>query len=185
MRLHVVIASTRPGRKGPLVADWFAGEAAKAGSFEVETVDLATFDLPIFDEPAHPALGRYEHDHTKGWSAKVAEADAFAFVLPEYDFFPPASLVNALQYLVKEWQYKPVAFVSYGGISGGLRSAQALKLLVTALKMMPIPEGVVLPAFSQQVGEAGTFVPTKANDEAAKLVVGELARWAEALATMR
>lgn len=184
MKLHIVIASTRPGRQGPAVARWFFQEAERDGGFEVEMVDLAEQGLPLFDEPHHPALRRYEHEHTKRWSAKVDEADAFVFVIPEYNFTPPPSLVNAIDFLVKEWQYKPAAFVSYGGISGGLRAAQATKLLLTALKVMPIPEAVTLSYFQKQIVE-GAFEPTDANQEAASLVLRELARWAVALKTLR
>lgn len=184
MKLHVVIASTRPTRQGPAVARWFFEEAQKEGGFEVELVDLAEMDLPLFDEPRHPMLQQYEHEHTKRWSAKVAEADAFVFVTPEYNYNPPPSLVNAIDYLVKEWAYKPAAFVAYGGLSGGLRAVQATKGLLTTLKMMPIPEAVALPYFGKQIVD-GVFQSTHANDEAAKLVLLELRKWAGALKVIR
>src|SRR5690606_20059283 len=101
------------------------------GAFAVERVDLKEINLPLLDEPKHPRLGEYEHEHTKRWSATVTRADAFVFVTPEYDFGPPASLINALQYLVKEWAYKPVGLLSYGGVSAGLRSANALRIMCT------------------------------------------------------
>ncbi len=43
LRLHIVIASTRPGRVGPSVAEWFDGVARKDGTFDVHLVDLADF----------------------------------------------------------------------------------------------------------------------------------------------
>ncbi|HSH45155.1 MAG TPA: NAD(P)H-dependent oxidoreductase, partial [Longimicrobiales bacterium] len=116
--LQVITASTRQGRKGPLVAEWFLGQARRHEGFRIEPVDLADVGLPLFDEPRHPRLQEYEHDHTIAWSEIVARADAFVFVTPEYDHNPPASLLNALQHLVKEWAYKPVGLVSYGGVSG-------------------------------------------------------------------
>ena len=67
---------------------------------------------------------QYEHEHTKEWTASVNAADAFVFVLPEYNLLAAARFVNAIDYLFWEWQYKPVGFVSYGGVSGGLRAAQ-------------------------------------------------------------
>jgi NAD(P)H-dependent FMN reductase len=184
MKLHVVVCSTRPGRKGPAIARWFADVATQEGSFEVELVDLADFALPIFDEPHHPRLQKYEHEHTKRWSAKVAEADAFVFVTPEYNYNPPPSFVNAVDYLVNEWAYKPAAFVSYGGISGGLRAVQSAKLLLTTLKVMPLPDGVVLSAFGQQI-EGETFTAKEANVTAAKATLVELQRWAGALKPLR
>lgn len=102
-RLHPSVA------RRAKVADWFIPIAESQGEFAVERVDLKDMNLPLFDEPKHPRLGEYEHEHTKRWSATVARADAFVFVTPEYDFGPPASLINALQFLVKEWAYKPSA----------------------------------------------------------------------------
>ena len=113
--------SRRP-RKGPAVAAWFEQVAREQGKFEVEPIDLKAVNLPLLDEPEHPRLRRYKHEHTKAWSATVQRADAFVFVTPEYNFSMPPSLVNAVDYLVHEWNYKPVGFVSYGGVSGGLRA---------------------------------------------------------------
>jgi NAD(P)H-dependent FMN reductase len=141
-RLQIFIVSTRPARKGTVVAGWFEQQARHHGKFDVEMVDLAQVNLPMMDEPEHPRLRKYQHEHTRAWSARVEQADAFVFVTPEYNFSTPPSLVNALDYLVVEWAYKPVGFVSYGGVSAGLRSVQMTKLLVTALKMMPMAEAV-------------------------------------------
>lgn len=185
LKLHVVVTSTRPTRKGPAIARWFEGAARVHGGFDVELVDIAAFDLPVFDEANHPLQQRYEHEHTRRWSAKVAEADAYAFVLPEYNYFPPPSLVNAVDYLVKEWAYKPAGLVSYGGVSGGLRAAQAVKLLLTTLKIMPVPEGVAVPNFAQFMGEDGAFHPNEQVERSAATMLGELRRWAEALQPMR
>src|SRR5262245_4400352 len=119
LKLNVITASTRPGRSGPLIGRWVAEFATQHGAFSVEHVDLADFNLPLLDEAAHPVLQRYEHEHTRRWSESVASADAYVFVTPEYDYFPPASLVNAVQVLRHEWSRKPAGIVSYGGISGG------------------------------------------------------------------
>lgn len=185
MKLQVIIASTRPGRVGPSVANWFYEVARDQSQFDVELVDLQDMNLPVFDEPNHPAVQQYVHPHTKRWSAKVSEADAFVIVTPEYNFGPPPSLLNALNYLYKEWNYKPVALVSYGGISGGLRSAQMSKLTMTTLKMVPIVEGVIVPMVSKQVNEDGVFQPNNSQIESANTLLTELHRWAVALKPMR
>jgi NAD(P)H-dependent FMN reductase len=186
MNLQIIVASTRPGRQGAAVAAWAAERARAHGGFEVEVVDLAEVDLPLFDEPRHPRLRDYEHEHTKAWSATVDRADAFVIVTPEYNFGAPPSLVNALDYLVREWAYKPVAFVSYGGVSAGLRGVQMTKQIVTALKMMPIPEAVAVPFFTQFVDkETGTFDPGATQATAAAGMLDELARWAGALRPLR
>ena len=141
-RLNIIIGSTRPGRLGPGIAGWFETCARGHGGFEPVLVDLADFNLPVYDEPNHPRLRQYVHDHTKAWSASVEAADAFVFVTPEYNYFAPPALVNALDYVLHEWGYKPAGIVSYGGASGGMRSAQMLKLLLTSVRVMPIPDSV-------------------------------------------
>ncbi len=184
--LQVLIASTRPARQGAAVGAWTFARARSHGKFDAELVDLAEVNLPLLDEPRHPRFAQYEHDHTKRWSAIVNRADAFVFVTSEYDHGPPASLINALQYLNKEWAYKPVAFVSYGGVSGGTRSVQGIKLTVCSLKMVPIFEAVSIPFFTQFVdSESGAFDPGELQTKAATAMLDELHRWTGALQTLR
>jgi NAD(P)H-dependent FMN reductase len=144
-KLHVIVCSTQPGRVGLPVGEWFFTQAQNHGRFDAELIDLATIDLPMYDEPKHPSLQQYQREHTKRWSAKVASADAYIFVTPEYNFGPPPALVNALNYVYKEWNYKPAGFVSYRGISGGLRAVQMEKLILTTLKVVPLVEAVGHP----------------------------------------
>src|SRR5262245_52724626 len=122
LKLDVIIASTRPERAGLPIANWFIEHAQKHGRFEVVRADLKEINLPLLDEPKHPRLQQYEREHTRRWSATVKAADAFVIVTPEYNFSSPPALVNALDYLYTEWNYKPAGFVSYGGASGGMRS---------------------------------------------------------------
>ena len=183
-KLHVVTVSTRPGRIGPAIAAWFHGFAKTHGKFDAVGVDLADFNLPIYDEPHHPMRRKYEHEHSKKWAASVNAADAFVFVTPEYNFFPPPSFVNAIDYLFWEWQYKPVAFVGYGGISGAQRSTPGARLMASSMKMMPIPEMVVLPNVFQQLKD-GNFTANEFNEQGATAMLNELAKWEGALAPLR
>jgi NAD(P)H-dependent FMN reductase len=186
LKLQVLIASTRPSRQGPLVAAWFLECAGKHGKFDLELVDLASLELPLLDEPRHPRFRHYEHEHTRAWSAVVDRAEAFVFVTPEYDYSAPAALVNALQCLSQEWAYKPVGFTSYGGVSGGLRGVQMTKQLVTALKMMPMAEGVSFPYFTKLINaETRRFDPGEAAERAATVMLDELLKWADAMKPMR
>ena len=182
--LHTIVCSTRPGRVGLPVALWFHEIARQHGGFEAVLVDLAEFNLPIYDEPKHPVLQQYEHEHTKRWSASVSAADAFVFVTPEYNYGPPPSLLNALNYVYKEWNYKPAAFVSYGGVSGGLRAVQIEKHTLTTLKMVPLVEAVTIPMVAQHMSE-GRFTPKEVHQTSATAMLNELARWAEALKPLR
>ncbi|HET9797884.1 MAG TPA: NADPH-dependent FMN reductase [Gemmatimonadaceae bacterium] len=184
--LQVVTVATRENRMGRGVAEWFLGRAHAHGTFEIDDVDLAQVALPMFDEPKHPRFGQYEHAHTKAWSERVARADAFVFVTPEYNFGAPPSLVNAIDYLNKEWAYKPLGFVSYGGVSGGTRSVQMLKQIVSAVRMVPMVEAVHLPFFAQHVDRSsGEFRPPAVQDDAAKAMLDEMVRWVGALRTLR
>jgi NAD(P)H-dependent FMN reductase len=99
LKLHTIITSTRPGRVGLHVAKWFHEYAVGHGGFDTTLVDIADFNLPIYDEPMHPRLQKYQHAHTKRWAESVKSADAFAFVTPEYNYGPSPSLVNALNYV--------------------------------------------------------------------------------------
>ena len=185
LKLHIIIGSTRPGRVGPLVAQWISEVAGEHGMFDVELVDLADFGLPLLDEAAHPMAQQYANEPTKRWSASVVSADAFLFVTPEYDYFAPAALVNAVQTLIMEWFYKPAGVVSYGGISGGLRSAQVLRQLLGNVNVHALPQVVPIPNFLQFIGDDGTFRPNEPMMDGLNGLLDELHKWAEALKTLR
>lgn len=184
-RLHVILASTRPGRAGEPIAGWFAERARAHGAFDVELIDLAEVALPFFDEPAHPRLRRYEHDHTKAWSARIDAADAFAFVTPEYNHGYPATLKNAIDFLHFEWQHKPVGFVSYGGVAAGTRAVQQLKQVVVTLKMLPLFEAVSIPFHTQLLDEEGRVQANETMEAAADAMLDELVLSEQALRPRR
>ncbi|WP_321949655.1 NADPH-dependent FMN reductase [Burkholderia cenocepacia] len=184
-KLNIIIGSTRPGRSGSVVAQWVKEFAMAHGKFDVELVDLAAFNLPLLDEAAHPVLQQYEHEHTKHWSKSVDSADAYIFVTPEYDYFPPASLVNAVQVVMREWAYKPAGIVSYGGISGGLRASQALRQLISTVNVHALPHVVPVPSYGQFIGDDGVFRPNEPMADGATSMLDELHKWAVALKTMR
>ena len=185
-KLQIIIASTRPGRIGPKVAEWIE-QAAKqhAGFDEVELVDLAEENLPMMDEPHHPRLRQYVNQHTKDWSAKVASADAFVFVMPEYNYGFTAPLKNAIDYLHVEWAYKPVGLVTYGGVAAGTRAAQMIKQVVTTLKMVPLFEAVSIPFVHSMINEDDELEPNEVMQSAAKAMFDELRRVSDALAPLR
>jgi NAD(P)H-dependent FMN reductase len=151
----------------------------------VHVVDLAELNLPFLDEPDAAESGEpYRHEHTRRWSAITSAADAFVLVMPEYNQGYNAPLKNALDYLYTEWHDKPVAFVSYGMTSGGLRAVQQLKTVTLALKMVPVLESVVIH-LRQALDADGRLVPTPAMEDAAKGMLDELARVTPALAALR
>jgi NAD(P)H-dependent FMN reductase len=183
--LMIIVGSTRPGRVGLPVARWVLEAATASGRFDrIDLADLAAIDLPFMDEPSHPRQRRYEHQHTKDWSARVDAADAFVLVTPEYNYGMPAPLKNAIDYLHHEWTYKPVGFVSYGGVSGGTRSVQMAKQVVTAFPMVPVPS-VVVPFVHQHLDKDRVIQPNETMERAATVMFDELARVAEALRQLR
>jgi NAD(P)H-dependent FMN reductase len=160
--------------------------AARAhGQFGVEVVDLAEVNLPMFNEPRHPRLREYEHQHTKDWSAIIDRADAFIFVVPEYNYGFNAATKNAIDYLNHEWRYKPVGFASYGGVAAGTRAVQQLKQVMTTLKMVPLFEAVNIPFVQQFLDEDRRLHPNEVMTEAATAMLDELARLASALRPLR
>ena len=183
--LQVVVGSTRPGRKGVAVARWVQQLAEQHGGFDVELVDLAEVALPVFDEPDHPRLQRYTHQHTRDWSAIVSRADAFVFVTPEYNHSYPASLKNALDYLNAEWADKAAALVSYGGVSAGLRAATALKPVLAALRMVTVVEAATIPFFQQFLTADGEFVANEQLAVGGNAMLDELLRLTTALRPLR
>ncbi len=183
--LRVIIGSTRPGRVGPAVAGWITERAREHGGFDVEVTDLADLNLPIFNEPNHPRLKQYVHQHTMDWSALVEGADAFIFVTPEYNYGFNAALKNAIDYLFNEWHNKPAGIVSYGGVAAGTRATQMLKQVVTALKIMPVPEAVNIPFIRELLDEDGRLKPTEIMEASATAMLDELLRWTESLRPLR
>jgi len=131
-KLGIIVASTRPGRVGLPVAQWLEGDArSQRGLRGDRVIDLAEVALPFMNSPT-----------TLGWLATPTSTpatgapssrgvDAFAVVMPEYNFGFNAELKNAIDYLHNEWKYKPIGFVSYGGVSAGTRAVQMLKQVVT------------------------------------------------------
>lgn len=184
MKLGIIVGSTRPGRVGIKLAEWLLDVASQRDGIDAALIDLARVNLPMYDEAAHPRFRKYQNAYTQSFSALIAGIDAFVIVTPEYNHNPPSALLNALTFLNSEWAYKPIAFMSYGGISGGLRAVQTLKLTMLALRTVPIFDGVVVPLVAQRIVD-GRFDPTEMQVEAAGTVLTDLAKWSEALTQLR
>ncbi|MEU3616208.1 NAD(P)H-dependent oxidoreductase [Streptomyces sp. NPDC006872] len=171
-QLTVVIASTRTGRFGPTVGHWFADIARKDETFDVDVLDLADVDLsPSFD--AGPALARF--------SEQVGASDAFVIVTPEYNHSFPGPLKIALDSVRTEWQAKPVAFVSYGGLSGGLRAVEALRQVVAELHMVSVRASVSFHGAHTLFDADGQLLAPDAPLHAATELLGQLGWWTKTL----
>lgn len=184
VKLIIIHASTREGRKGIGISNWIAGEAKNEEGFETEFVDLRELNLPFHDEPHHPRTRNYTKQHTRDWSAKIDAADAFIIVTTEYNHGIPSTLKNAIDYLHTEWTYKPVALVGYAGISGGVRGLQQLKQVLATPKML-VFEGMQIPFFDKQIQEDGTFEPNPSNERALEGIFKELLHLGEGMKALR
>ena len=183
--LTVVIGSTRPGRAGLPIARWFIERATVHAGFDMGVADLAEIGLPLLDEPNHPRLRQYTHPHTQAWSATVDASDAFVFVTPEYNHGYPAALKNAIDFLHSEWHYKPVGFVSYGGVAAGTRAVAQLTQVVATLKMYPLADAVSIPFHPQFIDGDRRVQANEAMEQAADAMLDELVRAERALRSLR
>ncbi|EPB91215.1 hypothetical protein HMPREF1544_01920 [Mucor circinelloides 1006PhL] len=139
MNIGVIIGSTRPSRIGHQLTKWLLSIITVKHSLNLEMIDLAEWDLPLFNEPEIPAKGEqyYSSEKTRQWSRKIASKDGFIFITPQYNWGYPASLKNAVDYLYNEWSGKPAIIVSYANRGGGKAAAQFRQVL-EGLKMRPV-----------------------------------------------
>jgi len=186
IKIFVIIGSIRPNRFGDKPAQWIVEALKKQQDVEVELIDIRELQLPMFDEPVSPASNKGEYVHPEGvaWAKKVAEADGFVIVTPEYNHGYPPSLKNALDYVYYGWNKKPVGFVSYGGISGGIRAVQQLRQVVIELQMVPIRGGVYIPFFRKLLDEEGAFHSETLVPQAEPMIE-QLLWWAKVLKKAR
>jgi NAD(P)H-dependent FMN reductase len=185
-RLAVIVGSVREGRFGPVVADWFAREAEKYGAFEeVDVLDLVDHQLPL----VFPGFGAQPDAETArisdALSRRLAAADAFVVVTPEYNHSFPASLKNAIDWFHAEWQAKPVGFVSYGGMSGGLRAVEQLRQIFAELHAVTVRDSLSFHSAWERFGEDGRPHDAEGTSAAAKGMLGQLQWWADALHAAR
>jgi NAD(P)H-dependent FMN reductase len=178
LRLAIIIGSTREGRFGPVVANWVAEEASNRTELDVDLVDLA--DVPL---PAH-----YPQGTPPGCSdflRRLDDADAFVVVTPEYNHSFPASLKQAIDLAGSEWHRKPVALVSYGGLAGGLRAVEQLRLVFAEMHAVTIRETVSFHDAWERFDADGRLRAPERSTEALHRLLDELAWWGDALRVAR
>ncbi|PYH91137.1 hypothetical protein BO71DRAFT_401649 [Aspergillus ellipticus CBS 707.79] len=146
--IGLITCSQRTPRAGPQVSSFIHKTILQSyPTADISTVDLAEWNLPMYNEPGIPAYitssDQYVHEHTKAWSREIARYDAFIFVTPQYNWGYPASIKNAIDYLFFEWKEKPALIVSYGGHGGGKAAAQ-LRQVMEGIRMKPLERMVAL-----------------------------------------
>lgn len=183
LRIAVVIASSRPERVGPAVAEWvYAGTQQRAG-VTYDLVDLAEEDLPNLDEPEPASSGNYTQEHTRAWSEKVTGYDGFVFVTPEYNRGVPGQLKNALDFLYAEWNDKAAGIVCYGS-SGGLRAAEQLKLVLGELQVATVRAQVSVSIYDD-MADFRRMTPRDFQARNLQTMLEQTERWAGALRALR
>ncbi len=183
LNIGIILGSTRPGRNGEAVAKWVHGLARKRTDARFELIDLLDFTLPILDEPVPPSQGKYTKAHTKKWSAKVAEFDAYVFVTPEYNHGTSGALKNAIDYLNKEWTNKVAGFVGYGAV-GGVRAVEHLRLVMAELQVATVRAQVGLSLFTD-FKNFEQFVPAAMHEQELHTMLDQVVAWGAALKPLR
>jgi NAD(P)H-dependent FMN reductase len=155
-KISMIIGSTRQGRVGKPVSDWLLSTAKEAG-FELKLLDLQTIALPFFDAMVPPAYMPTQTTEGKAWAEMIANSDGFIFVTPEYNRSIPASLKNAIDFLVNEWKEKPAGIVSYGYIDGGASATKHLNDIFDWLKIKNVSEKMAVPFNQETFDDKGQF----------------------------
>ena len=182
--IQVILGSTRQGRFGDKVAQWFMQQAQNHDLITAELVDLADWPLPFFSSPAPPMMAESQDPQVLAWGSKLAEADGYVLVTPEYNHGYPAVLKNALDLVFRPWNGKPVGFVGYGGPAGGIRAVEQLRQVVVELEMIPMRQQVSIPNVYMAFDEAGSLTDLR-HERTARAVLDELERKAASLKASR
>jgi NAD(P)H-dependent FMN reductase len=174
----VIIGSTREGRFGPTVAAWFVGQARQRADMVIDVIDLADLDLPA----VYPSQASAD---VRAYTSRLDRADAFVVVTPEYNHGYPASLKQAIDLAFHEWRAKPVAFVSYGGMAGGLRSVEQLRQVFAELHATTVRDTVSFHMAHGAFDASGNPIGEVGPSAAAKTMLDQLAWWGTALREAR
>lgn len=168
----LLIASTRDGRYAPVVAGFVAPLLAERDDLDLDVVDLLDAEVPAhFTFDLAPA--------TVATVARLARADAFVIVTPEYNHSYPATLKQFIDVSGTVWARKPVAFVSYGGLSGGLRAVEHLRGVLAERHAATIRETVSFHSFP--FDEAGMPDDLEAATKAVQTMADDLVWWGTTL----
>lgn len=183
LRVSVIVGSVREGRLSLPIAKWVMDRLAARPEFDTELLDLAEWNLPMFAEPNPPATGRYTGEKQRAWAERIAAADGYVLVAPEYNHGMSAVLKNALDTVYAEWGRKPVAFVAHGGM-GGARSVEQLRQVAVAMAMAPLSAAVHLQG-AAKLREGDLFNAGEMEDRRLSALLDELLWWGNALKAAR
>lgn len=183
MKIMVMNGSVREGRRADKVQAWVASVLGQNPELELDVVDLKEVDLPFFNEAVTPDMAKGQFKNPKGtaWAQRVAAADAFVIITPEYNHGPSAVLKNAIDWVYDGWLNKVVGFVSYGGLVGGARAVEQLKQNALHVKLYPISSNVHIPRIGEAFDDSGKPVNERL-EESLKNMLDELVALSKKLA---
>jgi NAD(P)H-dependent FMN reductase len=191
-KIGVVLGSNREHRLGERVIRWVLANAQEVPQADFAVFDLASYQLPFFDEALAPWENpdRHPAPNVARWLDDMASADGYVFVVPEYNLAVPAVVKNALDLLAHEADAKPVSILSYSDTSyGGVVAGHELRLVLNKLGMLPLPKTIPLAHAEQLLDTDGSLV---ADSRFAKIVeqfqpymLRELVQYAAALRPVR
>lgn len=181
--LAIIIGSIRPDRFGPTAGQWFLAEVERHGAFEPDLVDLDHYDLPVElagnDPDAAPPA------NVAKLGKRLAQADAYVLVTPVYNRSYPAALKTAIDWLYGEWVLRPVSFLSYGGITGGLTAIEHLRGVFPEFPAITTKSFISLAEFWKVFDHDGRPVDSAELRLPVTSVLDELAWWAPMLREAR
>lgn len=178
LRLAVIIGSTREGRAGAPIGRWFTARTEERGDMLLDVVDLAEVALPtVYGRPPSPDVAAF--------ATRIAAADAYVVITPEYNHGYPAALKNAIDHCYVEWRAKPVGFVSYGGLAGGTRAVEQLRQVFGELHAATIRDSVSFVLGTGLFDDDGGLAASPEHEKAATTMLDRLAWWGHALRQAR
>jgi NAD(P)H-dependent FMN reductase len=181
IRLAVIIGGVQGSHFAPVLGNWFAGEAKQRADVSLDIIDLAAEKpLPL----TRPGLSPVVAEALAAISPRLAAADAFVVVTPEYNHSFPALLKNTIDWHLAEWRAKPVGFVCYGGRSGGLRAVEQLRQVFCELHAVSIRDTISFHG-DDTFDDHGRPRDPEGSDAAAKKMLDQLVWWAAALRDAR
>jgi NAD(P)H-dependent FMN reductase len=158
--------------------NWLVHELAAHPHFLPEVIDPLELDLPMrHEKQASPAVAELRQ--------RVARADGFIVVTPEYNHGYPAPLKFLIDSVGAEWEAKPVGFVSYGGVSGGLRAVEQLRQVFVELHTVLVRDSVSFATAWEQFDEQGQLRQPERARRSLEAMLQRLHWWGQALRTAR
>lgn len=153
--IPIILGSTRRERQSLKVARFVLARLQQRAGVQTELLDLLEYNFPIMEERLHrredppPRLQEY--------GDKIGRADALILVAPEYNNGYPGVLKNALDYLLPEYERKPVGIVTVsGGGFGGINCLAQLRLVTLGMGAFPIPENLSVSRVGESFQDDGT-----------------------------